>query len=157
MKNQQQQAALSLSEESDDTRRRKTAGNIADGLRCCIWCRAEKPEKMIWGGSHQTGYLALLHPNALGLRQPQYLAEHRLLSFLGKKICPFIHDFHPKWIARLGLQDSNGSTTSWCTTCRSGSCDGFSRSSLNRGEGPSHCSPGSTLATLTSWELNCLL
>jgi hypothetical protein len=31
---------------SDETRRRETAGNIADGLRCCLWRRAEKPEKM---------------------------------------------------------------------------------------------------------------
>jgi hypothetical protein len=27
---------------------------------------------------------------------------------LGKKICHFIHDFHPHWIARLGLPDTNG-------------------------------------------------
>jgi hypothetical protein len=103
---------LFASRRSDDTRRRKTAGNIADGLRCCIWRRAEKPEKMahqlVWGGKNQTGYIALLHPNALASRQPQYLAEHRLLSFLGKKICHFIHNFHPNWIARLGLPDSNG-------------------------------------------------
>ncbi len=55
----------------------------------------------------KTGFIALLNPNALASRQPQYLPEHRLLSFLGKKICHFIHDFHPNWIARLGLPDSN--------------------------------------------------
>jgi hypothetical protein len=48
--------------------------------------------QLVGGGRHQTGYIALLHPNALALSQPQYLAEHRLLSFLGKKICYFIHD-----------------------------------------------------------------
>jgi hypothetical protein len=103
---------LLASRRSDDTRRHKTAGNIADGLRYCIWHRAEKPEKMthqlVGGGRHQTGSIALLHPNALASRQPQYLAEHRLMSFLGKKICHFIHYFHPNSIARLGLPDSNG-------------------------------------------------
>ena len=98
---------LLASPRSDGARRRKTAGNIADGLRCCIWRRAEKPDKMTHhltgGGKHSNGYIALLHPDALASRQPQYLAEHRLLSFLGKKICHFIHDFHPHWIARLGL------------------------------------------------------
>jgi hypothetical protein len=63
---------------------------------------------LTWGGKHNNGYIALLHPNALTSRQPEYLAEHKLLSFLGKKICHFIHDFHPHWIARLGLPDSNG-------------------------------------------------
>ena len=98
---------LLASRRSDESRRRKTAGNIADGLRCCIWRRAEKPEKMrhhlTWGGKNSLGYIALLHP-----------------SF----------------------------------TCSRGSCNGFSRSSLGRIGGPSHCSPGSTLATTTSWELN---
>ena len=84
---------LFASRRSDDARRRKTAGNIADGLRCCIWRRAEKPEKMrhqlVWGGKNQKGYIALLHPNSLASRQQEYLAEHKLLSFLGKKICRF--------------------------------------------------------------------
>ena len=97
---------------SDETGRRRTAGNIADGLLCCLWRRVEKPEKMTHclsrGGYNCRGYIALLHPNDLASRQPEYLAQHRLLAFLGKKICHFIHDFHPKWIARLGLPDSNG-------------------------------------------------
>jgi hypothetical protein len=91
---------------SDETRRRKTA----NGLLCCLWRRAEKPEKMTHclagGGYHSTGCIALLHRNDLASRQPEYLAEHRLLAFLGKKICHCIHDFHPKWIiTRLGLPD----------------------------------------------------
>ncbi len=99
---------------SNETRRRKTAVNIADGLRCSFWRRVEKPEKMTHcltgGGTNSRGYIAsaLLHPNDFALRQPAYLAQHRPLAFLGKKICHFIHDFHPKWIARLGLPDSNG-------------------------------------------------
>jgi hypothetical protein len=42
-----------------ETRRRKTAGNIADELLCCLWHRAEKPEKMTHhlagGGNNNTG------------------------------------------------------------------------------------------------------
>ena len=66
---------LFASRRSDDARRRKTAGNIADGLRCCIWRRAEKPEKMrhqlVWGGKNQTGYIALLHPSVLASDHPR--------------------------------------------------------------------------------------
>ena len=36
------------------------------------------------------------------------LAKHQILAFLSKKICCFVHDFHPEWIARLNLPDSNG-------------------------------------------------
>jgi hypothetical protein len=63
---------------------------------------------LTWGGKNNLGYISLLHPSKLASRQPKYLAEHRLLLFLGKKICHFIHDFHPHWIARLGLPDTNG-------------------------------------------------
>ena len=70
---------LLASRRSDESRRRKTAGNIADGLRCCIWRRAEKPEKMThhltWGGKNNGGYIALLHPSELASRQPQYVQE----------------------------------------------------------------------------------
>ena len=87
---------LLASRRSDEARRRKTAGNIADGLRCCIWRRAEKPEKMThhltWGGTHNMGYIALLHPSVLASRQPQYLAEHRLLSFLF--LACYLHNSH---------------------------------------------------------------
>ena len=103
---------LFASRRSDDQRRRKTAGNISDGLRCCIWRRAENPAKMIHslagGGNNDTGYITLVHPNRLASRQPEFLAQHRVLAFLGKKICHFIHDFHPDWIARLCLPPSNG-------------------------------------------------
>ncbi len=72
---------------SDEIRRRKTAGNIADELLCCLWRRAEKPVNMIHhlagGGYNSTGYIALLHPKNLASRQPEYLAQHRLLTFLG--------------------------------------------------------------------------
>ncbi len=73
---------LLASRRSDDQRRHKTAGNISDGLRCCIWHRADNPAKMIHslagGGSHNTvteGYIARVHPNALTSRQPE-LCHH---------------------------------------------------------------------------------
>ncbi len=55
-----------------------------------------KAHHLIWVGTHNMGYLALLHPSDLasGSRQPEYLAQHRLLAFLGKKICHFIHEDH---------------------------------------------------------------
>ncbi len=110
---------LLASRRSDDTRRRKTAGNIADGLRCCIWSRADKPEKithqLVWGGKNQTGYIALLHPNALASRQPQYFAEHRLLSFLGKILRATIPE--ESVIVRTALEAEVSSTTSIPGAC----------------------------------------
>jgi hypothetical protein len=38
--------------------------------------------------------MALLHPNRLASRQPEFLAQHSVLAFLGKIICNFMHDFH---------------------------------------------------------------
>ena len=81
---------LFASRRSDAQRRRKTSGNIADGLRCCIWRRAENPAKMTHslagGGSHNTGgYAVLLHPNELASRQPEYLAEYSVLAFASGK------------------------------------------------------------------------
>ena len=104
---------LLASRRSNALRRRKTAGNIADGLRCSPWRRAESPGKMTHclsggGKNNAGGYIALVHPAKLRTRQPAYLDQHKLLAFLGKKICHFIHDFHPDWIARLGLPVSNG-------------------------------------------------
>jgi hypothetical protein len=49
-----------------------------------------------------------LHPNDFASRQPEFIAQHSVLAFLGKKICHFIHDFHPDWIARLCLPPANG-------------------------------------------------
>jgi hypothetical protein len=60
------------------------------------------------GDNNKGGYIALLHPYELASRQPEFIAQHSVLAFLGKKICHFIHDFHPDWIARLCLPPSNG-------------------------------------------------
>ena len=81
---------LLASRRIDDQRRRKTAGNISDGLRCCIWRRAENPAKMIHslaGGrdNNKGGYIALLHPYELASRQPEFIAQHSVLAFLGKE------------------------------------------------------------------------
>jgi hypothetical protein len=42
------------------------------------------------------------------LLQPEKLAAHQTLAFLGKKICSFVHDFHPDWIELLNLPVSEG-------------------------------------------------
>ena len=50
----------------------------------------------------------LVHPSKFASLQPEKLAVHKILAFLGKKICCFVHDFHPDWIARLNLPLSDG-------------------------------------------------
>jgi hypothetical protein len=50
----------------------------------------------------------LVHPSKIASLQPEKLAVHKILAFLGKKICCFVHDFHPDWIARLNLPLSDG-------------------------------------------------
>ena len=49
-----------------------------------------------------------MHPSKIASLQPEMLAKHRILAYLAKKISCFVHDFHPDWIARLNLPDSNG-------------------------------------------------
>ena len=58
--------------------------------------------------SIKSGNMALVHPSKISTLQPELLAKHRILKYMSKKICCFIHDFHPDWIARLNLPDSNG-------------------------------------------------
>ena len=92
-------------------RRRKTAGNISDGLRCSPWRRAETPGKLthhIGGGdTHGDGSSALVHPSKIASRQPEKLAALKELAYLGPKLCYFLQDFHPDWIARMQLPKSD--------------------------------------------------
>ncbi len=94
------------------SRRRKHAGNIVDGLRCSPWRRAESPGKqqhhLMGGDNHGNGCTAIVHPSKVALLQPSKLAESPSLGYLAKKICQFVHDFHPLWIARLHLPETNG-------------------------------------------------
>ena len=103
---------LWASRRHDASRRCKHSGNIADGLRCSTWRRAQTPGKMthhISGtNSNGRGNIALVHPSKISRHQPGMLAKHSILAFLSKKISCFVHDCHPDWIARLNLPDSNG-------------------------------------------------
>ena len=94
------------------SRRRKHAGNIADGLRCSPWRRAESPGKkhhlLCGGDTHGNGSNAIVHPSKIALLQRSKLAETPALGYLAKKICHFVHDFHPLWVARLHLPETNG-------------------------------------------------
>ena len=103
---------LLASRRHEASRRRKHAGNIADGQRCSPWHRAQTPGKMkhrlCGGGGNGNGCTSLVHPSKIASLQPEMLAKHRILAYLAKKISCFVHDFHPDWIARLNLPDSNG-------------------------------------------------
>ncbi len=94
------------------SRRRTHAGNIADGLRCSTWRGAESPDKQLHllcrGDNHGNGGTAIVHPSKVALLQASKLAESPTLGYLAKKICQFVHDFHPHWIARLHLPETNG-------------------------------------------------
>ncbi len=52
--------------------------------------------------------VSLVHPSKFASLQPEKLAAHQILAFLGKKICCFVHDFHPDKITRLNLPVSDG-------------------------------------------------
>jgi hypothetical protein len=85
---------------------------MADGLRSSPWRRAESPGKqrhlLCGGDNHGNGMTAIVHPSKIASLQPNKLSESPTLGYLGKKICHFVHDFHPLWIARLHLPDTNG-------------------------------------------------
>ena len=103
---------LFASRRHDRSRARKYAGNIADGLRSSPWKRAQDPGKMthrLFGTNNNAkDSVHLVHPSKIASLQPEKLAVHKILAFLGKKICCFVHDFHPHWIARLNLPLSDG-------------------------------------------------
>ncbi len=101
---------------------------------------------LTWGGKHNRGYIALLHPNELASRQPWYLALHRPATSSKTSI--------PIGLHALVCRIPTGNTPSWLITCSRRSYDGLSRSSLSPRGGPSHCSLGSTLVTPTSWDNN---
>ena len=96
---------LWASRRHDASWRRKHSGNIADGLRCSTWRRAQTPGKMthhISGTDNKgRGNIALVHPSKISRLQPDMLAKHSILAFLLKKISCFVHDCHPYWIAHL--------------------------------------------------------
>ena len=88
---------LFASRRHDRSRARKYAGNIADGLRSSPWKRAQDPGKMthrLFGtNNNKRNCVHLVHPSKIASLQPEKLAVHKILAFLGKKICCFVHDF----------------------------------------------------------------
>jgi hypothetical protein len=100
---------------------KKTAGCMADGLRCNVWARAQYPAKLSytwvfgtstcqrgqsrWNGLtlHDLGW----KPNSGGSK-PACRAAHPSLDFLSNKIVHFLVDFYPSWFPALNLPPSNG-------------------------------------------------
>ncbi len=98
---------------------------MADGLRCCIWGRAQSPGTVSleltkgWTGlyrSHRLGHrgnLGLSMENlawtaASGLSEPVMLDLFPCLSYLPQMLVHFVVDYHPDWIAELHLPASDG-------------------------------------------------
>jgi len=97
----------------------KTAGCMADGLRCNIWERIQSPAKLLYevvkgghrqGGTGRKGFqMHELAWNEGGrLPMPWWLADHQILTSFGAKIANFIVDFHMDWVESLQLPPSDG-------------------------------------------------
>ena len=104
---------------------RKTEGCMADGLRCCIWGRAQSPNTVSleltkgWTGmyrSHKLGYKGnlglamedLAWTAGSGLSEPLMLNLMPILAYLPQKLVHFVVDYHPDWISQLQLPASDG-------------------------------------------------
>ena len=95
----------------------KTAGDMAAGLQCNIWARAQSPAKLTYAfikGSPRSGRRKgfqmheIAWTEASPLPIPQWRLEHPILQSLGPKIVHFIVDFHMDWIGSLNLPASDG-------------------------------------------------
>ena len=96
----------------------KTAGCLADGLRCNIWARAQDPDKL----SHEViigrqglrriqGVLAidvLKWKPGRNVPKPNIRVLYPILDQLGVKIAHFLVDFHSSWFPSLALPPSTG-------------------------------------------------
>ena len=92
---------------------KKTAGDLSASLQLNVWRRAEEPGKLthelVGGGQHARGFTALENPLWFEHGPPHYVADHKVLKFLGHKIAHFLHDYHREWFSkRLGLPPPNG-------------------------------------------------
>ena len=103
--------------EREDTN--KTAGCMADDLRCSFWARAQFPAKLsctwVFGtGTHRRGRWNGLTLQDLGWKpnsggsKPACRVAHPHLDFLSNKIVHFLVDFYPSWFPALNLPPSNG-------------------------------------------------
>ena len=101
---------------------KKTGGCMADGLRCCIWARAQSPGTVSldlvkgWSDMRREapgGNLGLAMEDIAwhagsGLPEPTLLTLLPLLHFLAHKLVHFVVDYHPDWVASLSLPPSDG-------------------------------------------------
>ena len=100
----------------------KTEGScMADGLRCSVWGRAQSAGtvslSLIKGWARvqmaTRGNLALAMEDLAWtagshLPKPPLLSQLPMLLYLPNKLVHFLLDYHPRWIARLGLPASDG-------------------------------------------------
>ena len=98
---------------------KKTAGCMADGLRCNIWARAQFPAKLSYSWVVGTTSYRRSKRNGLTLQdlgwkpnsggsKPACRVAHPPLDFLSHKIVHFLVDFYPSWFPALNLPPSNG-------------------------------------------------
>jgi hypothetical protein len=112
---------LKASRHWDRNESKKTAGCMADGLLCNMWSRAQSPGsttlslvKGLWRVKEaRRGNMGLTMQDlawtaASGRTKPTLLANYPLLSYLSNKIVHFLVDYHPDWIAQLGLPPTDG-------------------------------------------------
>ena len=100
----------------------KTAGCMADGLRCNIWERVQSPAKLSYDlvkGGHCKGSRKGFQMHELAWNEggqlpiPWWRADHPILESFAAKIANFIVDFHMDWVEfvtveSLRLPPSNG-------------------------------------------------
>ena len=84
---------LLASRRSDEQRRPKTAGNISDGLRCCIWRRAENPAKMTHVLAAQQQWIhSSFASESTCITSTRIYSAAQCVGFLGQKDLPL----HPR-------------------------------------------------------------
>ena len=98
---------------------KKTAGCMADGLRCSVWARSQFPAKLSYTWVFGTSSIRCGQRNGLSLQdlgwkpisggsKPSCRVAHPPLDFLSNKIVHFLVDFYPSWFPALNLPPSNG-------------------------------------------------
>ncbi len=108
----------------DRTEAKKTEGCMADGMRCCIWGRAQNPGSvsldlrkgwtnmrtlhMTRAGNLGLSMVELAWTAGSGLPEPLLLSLMPMLQYLPQKLVHFVLDYHPRWIAGLGLPTFDG-------------------------------------------------
>ena len=96
---------------------------MADGLRCCIWARAQSQGTVSldlvkgWtnmrreapGGNLGLAMEDIAWHDGSGLPEPKLVSLLPMIQFLAHKIVHFVVDYHPNWVSSLSLPPSDGS------------------------------------------------